>query len=539
MSTYINRKLEEFNKSIENKKIAIIGIGVSNIPLVEYFSKHNANVTVFDRKTLDKLDEKAIETIKKYNIDYSLGENNLSKLKEFDYIFRSPSCRPDTKELVEEANRGAIITSEIEMLIKLCPGTVVGITGSDGKTTTTSLTYAILKEKGYDCYLGGNIGIPLFTKLNEMTPESIVVLELSSFQLMNMEVSPKISVITNISPNHLDIHKSYQEYIDCKKNIFLHQSSDGILVLNADNEITSKMKSEANGKVIMFSSKQKLDNGVIYDNKTIKFCEDGLRRHVIDVKNVKLRGIHNYENICAAIAATASLVDIDTQIKAISEFSGVEHRLEYIRTINDVKWYNDSIGTSPSRTIAGLNSFDEKIVLIAGGYDKHLDYTPIAKPIVENVSALVLVGATTEKIYEAVTKELKSQNKEIKISSPRDVSALLINEMANLNQEVFKLILLNTKNIILKIMDISFGGTSSAFVEPKDILLEAIKVGAPKIIIAHNHPSGDPTPSLADFEITNRIEKAGQIMGIELLDHIVIGDCNYISIFSKRGVNNV
>ena len=386
MSTYINRKLEEFNKSIENKKIAIIGIGVSNIPLVEYFSKHNANVTVFDRKTLDKLDEKAIETIKKYNIDYSLGENNLSKLKEFDYIFRSPSCRPDTKELVEEANRGAIITSEIEMLIKLCPGTVVGITGSDGKTTTTSLTYAILKEKGYDCYLGGNIGIPLFTKLNEMTPESIVVLELSSFQLMNMEVSPKISVITNISPNHLDIHKSYQEYIDCKKNIFLHQSSDGILVLNADNEITSKMKSEANGKVIMFSSKQKLDNGVIYDNKTIKFC-----------------------------AATASLVDIDTQIKAISEFSGVEHRLEYIRTINDVKWYNDSIGTSPSRTIAGLNSFDEKIVLIAGGYDKHLDYTPIAKPIVENVSALVLVGATTEKIYEAVTKELKSQNKEMPI----------------------------------------------------------------------------------------------------------------------------
>ena len=165
----------------------------------------------------------------------------------------------------------------------------------------------------------------------------------------------------------------------------------------------------------MFSSKQKLDNGVIYDNKTIKFCEDGLRRHVIDVKNVKLRGVHNYENICAAIAATASLVDIDTQIKAISEFSGVEHRLEYIRTMNDVKWYNDSIGTSPSRTIAGLNSFDEKIVLIAGGYDKHLDYTPIAKPIVENVSALVLVGATTEKIYEAVTKELKSQNKEMPI----------------------------------------------------------------------------------------------------------------------------
>lgn len=412
---FINRKLEEFNKYISNKKIAIIGIGVSNIPLLDYFHQNNAKVTIFDRKTLDKLDNKVVEKISNYNIDYSLGENYLSKLSGFDIIFRSPSCRPDTKELLEETKHGAIITSEIEMLIKLCPGTVIGITGSDGKTTTTSLTYAILKEKGYDCYLGGNIGIPLFTKLNEMTPESIVVLELSSFQLMNMEISPNISVITNISPNHLDIHKSYEEYIDCKKNIFTHQSSDGIVILNADNEITNKMKSEANGKVIMFSSKQRLDNGVIYDNKTIKSCEDGLRRHVIDVKNVKLRGIHNYENICAAIAATSSLVDIDTQIKAITKFAGVEHRLEFIREINGVKWYNDSIGTSPSRTIAGLNSFDEKIVLIAGGYDKHLDYTPIAKPIVENVSALILVGATTEKIYESVTKELKAQNKDMPI----------------------------------------------------------------------------------------------------------------------------
>ena len=414
-NTYINRALEEYNKSLSGKKIAIIGIGVSNIPLLEYFYKNNATVTIFDKKTLDKLDEQVIKLIEKYNIDYSLGENYLSKLKGFDIIYRSPSCRTDVLELIEEKKRGAIVTSEIEMLLKLCPGTVIGITGSDGKTTTTSLIYAIIKEKGYDCYLGGNIGIPLFTKLNEMTPDSIVVLELSSFQLMDMEISPNISVVTNISPNHLDIHKSYEEYIDCKKNIFTHQAEDGILVLNADNEITNKMKSEANGKVIMFSSKQKLDDGVIYDNNTIKFCEDGLRRHLIDVKNIKLRGVHNYENICAAIAATSSLVDFDTQIKAVTNFNGVEHRLEYIRTINDVKWYNDSIGTSPSRTIAGLNSFDEKIVLIAGGYDKHLDYTPIAKPIVDNVSALVLVGATTEKIAEAVTNELKAQKKEMPI----------------------------------------------------------------------------------------------------------------------------
>ncbi len=414
--SYINRKLIEFNNELANKKIAIIGMGVSNIPLIDYFYKYKAKITIFDKRTIDNLDDIVLKKINEYNIEYSLGENNLSKLHGFDYIFRSPSCRPDTRELVEEEKNGAIITSEIEMLIKLCPGTVIGITGSDGKTTTTSLIYAILKEKGYECFLGGNIGVPLFTKLNEMTPNSVVVLELSSFQLMNMNISPKISVITNISPNHLDIHKSYEEYINSKKNIFSHQNSNDIVVLNADNEITYNLKSEANGKVILFSSKQKLDNGIIYDNKIIKSCEDGLRRHIIEVKNIKLRGIHNYENICAAIAATKSLVDIDTQIKAISKFAGVEHRLEYIRTINGIEWYNDSIGTSPSRTIAGLNSFDEKIVLIAGGYDKHLDYTPIAKPIVEHVSALILVGATTEKIYTAVTNELKAQGKEIPIA---------------------------------------------------------------------------------------------------------------------------
>ena len=412
---YINGKLIEYNKSLANKKIAIIGVGVSNIPLLDYFVKNKADVTIFDKKTLDKFDAKVVEIINANNIKYSLGESYLSKLQGFDIIFRSPSCRPDTPELVQEAERGAVITSEIEMLMKLCPGTIIGITGSDGKTTTTSLIYAIIKEKGLDCYLGGNIGIPLFTKVEEMTPKSVVVLELSSFQLMDMNISPKISVITNISPNHLDIHKSYEEYIDCKKNIFTHQSEDGILVLNEDNEITRNMKPEANGSVVMFSSKQKLDNGVIYDDKTIKICEDGLRRHVLDVKNVKLRGIHNYENICAAIAATKSLVDVETQIKAISNFTGVEHRLEYIRTINDVKWYNDSIGTSPSRTIAGLNSFDEPIVLIAGGYDKHLDYTPIAKPIVDNVCALVLVGATSEKIATAVENELKAEGKQMPI----------------------------------------------------------------------------------------------------------------------------
>jgi len=243
-----------------------------------------------------------------------------------------------------------------------------------------------------------------------------VVLELSSFQLMNMKISPNISVITNISPNHLDIHKSYEEYIDSKKNIFKYQNKNGIVVLNYDNDITKSFVADTNGKTIFFSRKNRLEDGVIYDSGVVKSCEDGVRRHIMTIDDaVSLRGVHNYENICAAIAATSTLVEPAIQSRAVIKFKGVEHRLELVRSIKGIKWYNDSIGTSPSRTIAGLNAFDEKIVLIAGGYDKHLDYTPIAKPIIDNVSTLVLLGATADKIEEAVRKQLKTDKKDMPI----------------------------------------------------------------------------------------------------------------------------
>lgn len=413
--SYYNTKLDDFEKFLNGKKVAIIGLGVSNLPMLDYLHKLNANVSIFDKKDKEKFDKETINKVEEYNFNLYTGENNLENLNGFDIIFRSPSCRPDKPEILKEIERGAILTSEIEMVLKLAPCKIIGVTGSDGKTTTTSLIYAILKDAGYNCFLGGNIGIPLFTEIKNMTPNDIVVLEMSSFQLMNMEVSPNISVITNIAPNHLDIHKSYEEYIDSKKNIFKYQKENDILVLNYDNEITKKFIKEANGNVIYFSSKNKLDNGVIFDDGLIKICKDGIRRHVLAQKDMKLRGIHNCENACAAIAATASLVSVEDQIKTIEEFSGVEHRLELVRNINGINWYNDSIGTSPSRTIAGLNSFNEKIVLIAGGYDKHLDYTPIAKPIVDNVSKLILMGATADKIHDAVVKELTLEQKSMPI----------------------------------------------------------------------------------------------------------------------------
>ena len=412
---YVNNKLEEFNKFLNRRKVAIIGLGVSNIPLLDYLYKNNARVTVFDDKEIDQIPKDVINKVTKYSFTFSFGKNSLSKLVGFDLIFRSPSCLPTNPALSAEADRGAIVTTEVEMLIKICPCKVIGVTGSDGKTTTTSLIYNILKKAGYKCYLGGNIGVPLFTRLNEIEPEDIVILELSSFQLMGMDVSPEISVITNISPNHLNIHKDYQEYIEAKKNIFKFQNNDGILVANFDNDVTREASKEANGKVIYFSSKQKIDNGFIVDGDVIKECDDKLRKHVLNVKDIKLRGVHNFENICAAIAATRTLVDLDTAVAVVKEFESVEHRIEFVRELFGTKWYNDSSSSSPTRTISGLNAFEEDIVLIAGGYDKNLDYKPLAKPILDKVKTLILLGQTSGKIFDVVKEESDKQNKKINI----------------------------------------------------------------------------------------------------------------------------
>jgi len=410
-----NQKLEEFEKNLKNKKVAVIGLGVSNIPLIDYLKEKQASVTVFDDREEEKIALNVIEKVKLYRFNYFLGEGNLENLKGFDLIFRSPSCMPTKKELVDEKERGAIVTTEIEQLMKIAPCKIIGITGSDGKTTTTTLTYEILKNAGYKVHLGGNIGIPIFTKLNEIKPEDIIVLELSSFQLMEMEISPEIAAVTNITPNHLNIHKNYQEYIDAKKNIFKYQNENGILVLNADNELTDDCKNEANGKIIMTST-EKLDNGYIVENGIIKKCEDGIRRHIINTADIKLKGIHNFQNICTALALTETLVDIDNVVETIKQFSGVHHRLELVRTIDGVEWYNDSASTSPTRGISALNAFkDKEIILIAGGADKNLDYTPIGKHIVDKVKSLILIGQTATKIYDAVKRELEIQNKQLDI----------------------------------------------------------------------------------------------------------------------------
>ena len=401
-----NKKLVEFEEYLKGKKVAIIGMGVSNIPLLDYFYNLNTKVTIFDKKEKEQINEEAIKKINTYRFELITGENSLDKLQGFDIIFRSPSCMPNTPELVKEVERGAILTSEIEMVLKLAPCKVIGITGTEGKTTTTSIINAIINESGKKCFLGGNIGKPIFTQIKDMNKDDIVILELSSFQLSDMDISPEISIVTNIYPDHLNIHSSYEEYREAKKNIFKYQDTKGRVVLNYDNEFTRDFAKEVVGNVIFFSSKEKLNDGYIYDDtdKTIKYCENGLRRHILKKDDIKLKGIHNYENICAALAATSSIVDIDTQIKAVKEFIGVAHRLEFVREIDGVKWYNDSIGTSPASTIAGLNAFDENIVLLAGGSDKGLDYTEVGEAISKKVRTLILTGPTSSKIEEASRK---------------------------------------------------------------------------------------------------------------------------------------
>ena len=412
---YNNEKLNEFNDYIRYRKVAIIGLGVSNLPLLDYLYDKKANVTIFDEREYDQIPKENIEKITNYGFMMHFGKDCLQYLKNFNVIFRSPSCLPTKPELVEEANRGALVTTEVELLMQMCPAKVIGVTGSDGKTTTTSLINHILQKAGYKTFLGGNIGTPLFTKLPEMTPEDMVVLELSSFQLMGMEVSPQIAVITNITPNHLNIHKDFQEYIDAKKNIFKYQDENGILVLNYDNEITRECAKEAKGKVTFFSSQTKLDNGYIVDDDVIKECDDKVRKHILNTEDVILRGNHNYQNIATALSATASLVDTETAVKAIEEFKPVEHRIEFVEEIDGVKWYNDSASSSPSRTLSGLNAFKENIVLIAGGYDKNLDYEPLAKPIIDKVRTLILIGQTAGKIYDVVKEELEKEHKNLDI----------------------------------------------------------------------------------------------------------------------------
>ena len=385
--------------SLRGRRVAVVGIGVSNTPLIRLLCAAGAQVTACDKKPRDQYDDQPLlHELEAAGAALHMGEDYLDGLDQ-DVIFRSPGIRPDHPAFVAAQERGSRLTSEMEEFFQVCPCRMIAVTGSDGKTTTTTIISRLLAAAGYTVHVGGNIGHPLLCETGEMRSEDMVVLELSSFQLMSMRRSPDIAVITNLSPNHLDWHRDMEEYVAAKENIFLWQNGHGKLVLNHDDPTSRALAPKAKGEVVWFARRTEIDVGVTLEGESI--AVKGVRP-VLPLSGILLPGVHNQENYMAAIAAVDGMVPDEVIRDFARTFGGVEHRIELVRTLNGVRYYNDSIASSPTRTMAGLRSFPEKVILIAGGYDKHLDYTPLGPEILGHVKALVLTGATAPKIRAAV-----------------------------------------------------------------------------------------------------------------------------------------
>lgn len=381
-------------ESFNGKTVSVIGIGVSNTPLIRKIIEKGGKVVARDRKSKEQLGD-IYHELSALGVSFRLGEEYLADLCE-ELIFKTPGLRYDVPELLAAAEAGCTVTSEMEMFFEVCPAKIIAVTGSDGKTTTTTLIYEMLKKQGYTCWLGGNIGTPLLCHAEEMKTEDMVVLELSSFQLHTMKRSPHIAVITNLSPNHLDYHTDMAEYQSAKENIFRYQKDGDLLILNADNDVTSALQGSA--KTEYFSRAGK-DGALVYLSDGWIYYDD---EQLLRADSIRLPGVHNIENYMAAIAAVRGLVSPDI-IRSIAEnFGGVPHRIEFIREKDGVKYYNDSIASSPTRAKAGLYSFSQKVIMIAGGYDKHIPFTELGAIICERVKSLILMGATADLIAKAV-----------------------------------------------------------------------------------------------------------------------------------------
>ena len=395
---------KQFFSKIKGKRIAVCGIGISNTPLIENFLEQGARVFACDRRTRELIGPVADELEAK-GAELHLGENYLKNL-EVDIIFRTPGMNYYLPELVKARENGIAVTSEMEVFFEVCPATIFAVTGSDGKTTTTTLIAKMLEAEGKKVHVGGNIGTPLLPRIAEIGSDDYVVAELSSFQLISMRKSPDVAVVTNVAPNHLDVHKDMDEYISAKKNVLLHQNAFSRTVLNDDNDITRSFGDEVRGQYMHFSMKTPVSNGAwLAEDGTIYMGYRRMIAPIINKSEIALMGDHNVENYLAAISAVWGYAGADSICKVAREFTGVEHRIEPVRTLNGVRYFNDSIASSPTRTIAGLKAFDQKVILIAGGYDKHIPFEPLAPYINEKVKLLILSGPTADKIEKAVVSD--------------------------------------------------------------------------------------------------------------------------------------
>ncbi len=397
----MNEKINMFFESVKGKKVTFCGIGTSNLPLIKLFSEKSARVCACDKKSYEQLGENAV-TAEKNGAELILGDEYLSNL-DTDILFRSPGTPFYKQELENMKSRGVVVTSEMEVFFDLCPCKIIAVTGSDGKTTTTTIISEMLKAAGYTVHLGGNIGKPLLPEIESINTNDFAVVELSSFQLISMRKSPDIAVVTNLAPNHLDIHKDMQEYVDAKRNIILHQNAFSKAVLNLDNDISNSFETNVRGKLAKFSRRSSVTNGAFLNDNTIVYSDYGNETVVMNIDEIKIPGMHNVENYLAAISALWGIVPVEIMRKVAREFSGVAHRAEFVRELNGVRYYNDSIASSPTRTALGtLSLYDKKIIIIAGGYDKHIPYEPLGPVICKKVKTLILLGDTAPKIKKAV-----------------------------------------------------------------------------------------------------------------------------------------
>ena len=396
--------IEQLQNLIQGKKVAFIGAGVSHKRCIEQFVELGAQVTLCDQKKSIEDFGAYADTLRRLHVRLSLGEHYTDGFAGQDIIMRTPGYEYYKPELQAALQAGTKVTSEVELFFELCPCEIVAVTGSDGKTTTTTLISKMFEAAGRKVFLGGNIGAALLPQLADVTPEAVAVVELSSFQLISMRVSPKVAVVTNVTPNHLDHHKDMQEYIDAKRNILLWQVPPCRAVLGFENEISRGMQKDCKGEQVWFTRLHETDKGAFLreSDDTLCYAENGVVTPILPRAEVKLRGLHNVENLLAAIAAVWGRVPVEAMRQVGSTFTGVEHRIEPVRTLDGVTYYNDSIASSPTRTIAGLRSFNQKIILIAGGYDKKIPYEPLAPEILAHVKTLVLMGATGPRIEAAV-----------------------------------------------------------------------------------------------------------------------------------------
>lgn len=395
--------IEQLEKLIQGKKVAFIGAGVSHKRCIEQFVELGAQVTLCDqKKSIEDFGDYA-DTLRRLNVALSLGEHYTDGFAGQDIIMRTPGYEYFKPELQDAKAAGAMVTSEVELFFEFCPCEIVAVTGSDGKTTTTTLISKMFEAAGRKVFLGGNIGAALLPQLADVTPEAVAVVELSSFQLISMRRSPKVAVVTNVTPNHLDHHKDMQEYIDAKRNILLYQKPDGKAVLGYENEVTRAMAADVKGSCRWFTRKSVVENGgFLRADGMLCMAENGRVTPIVRREDVALRGEHNLENLLAAFTAVWGMAEVSTMAAVAKSFAGVEHRIEPVRTLNGVQWFNDSIATSPTRVIAGLRAFDQKLIIIAGGSDKGISFAPLAPELIAHVKTLILTGATAQKIEDAV-----------------------------------------------------------------------------------------------------------------------------------------